>query len=239
MLELIQILQEWLTALIGDHSYALILTNLALTVFIILAYWVFYALVFRGFRALSRRVMKEDSAVQPLRIQKQEILSAAEVAAILNRIFQVISWVLRIFIVISFLNTILGLFSWTRDLAKMSTGLIRGAVFGIWQGFVDYIPDLITTLVIIFFAYLLLRLFRLVFVGVQRKRIRIPGFYPEWAKTSFALLRLLIIAMTLVVVFPYLPGWRGSSLRLRGHSGRATRFAFPTAKEKSSSVPLS
>jgi len=39
------------------------------------------ALVFRGFRALSRRVLKEDSDVQPLRIQKQEILSAAEVAA--------------------------------------------------------------------------------------------------------------------------------------------------------------
>jgi small-conductance mechanosensitive channel len=206
MLELIQILQEWLTDLIGDHAYTVLATNVALTVFIILVYWVFYALVFRGFRALSRRVLKEDSDVQPLRIQKQEILSAAEVAAILNRTFQVISWVLRIFIIISFLNTVLGLFHWTRDLAKMSTGLIRSAVSGIWQGFVDYIPDLITTLVIIFFAYLLLRLFRLIFMGVQRRRIKIPGFYPEWAKTSFALLRLLIIAMTLVVVFPYLPG---------------------------------
>jgi small-conductance mechanosensitive channel len=206
MLELIQILQEWLTDFIGDHPYTVVATNAALTVFIILCYWVFYALVFRGFRALSRRVLKEDSDVQPLRIQKQEILSAAEVAAILNRAFQAISWVLRIFIIISFLNTVLGLFSWTRDLAEQSTGLIRGAVSGIWQGFVDYIPDLITALVIIFFAHLLLRLIKLVFMGIQRNRIRIPGFYPEWAKTSFGLLRLLIIAMTLVVVFPFLPG---------------------------------
>ena len=206
MLELIQKLQEWLTASIGDHSYTVVATNLALTVFIILFYWLFYALVFRGFRALSRRVLKEDSDVQPLRIQKQEILSAAEVAAILNRIFQVISWVLRIFIIISFLNTLLGLFHWTRDLARQSTGLLRSAVSGIWQSFVDYLPDLITAVVIIFFAHLLLRLVKLVFVGIQRKRIRIPGFYPEWAKTSFGLLRLLIIAMTLVVVFPYLPG---------------------------------
>jgi len=105
MLELIQILQEWLTALIGDHAYTVLATNVALTVFIILVYWVFYALVFRGFRGLSRRVLKEDSDVQPLRIQKQEILSATEVAAILNRTFQAISWVLRIFIIISFLNT--------------------------------------------------------------------------------------------------------------------------------------
>jgi hypothetical protein len=127
MLELIQILQEWLSALIGDHPYTLVVTNLALTVFVLLIYWLIYALVFRGFRALSRRVLKEDSDVQPLRIQKQEILSAAEVAGILNRTFQVISWVLRIFIIISFLNTVLGLFSWTLVLAEKSTGLLRGA----------------------------------------------------------------------------------------------------------------
>ena len=80
MLVLIQKLQEWLTASIGDHSYTVVVTTLALTGIIILVYWLFYALVFRGFRSLSRRVLKEDSDVQPLRIQKQEILSGAEVA---------------------------------------------------------------------------------------------------------------------------------------------------------------
>ena len=206
MLVLIQKLQEWLTASIGDHSYTVVVTTLALTGFVILVYWLFYALVFRGFRSLSRRVLKEDSDVQPLRIQKQEILSAAEVAAILNRTFQVISWALRIFIILSLLNTVLGLFHSTRDLAAMGSNLLRSAVAGIWQSFVNYLPDLITSLVILFIAYLLLKLFNLVFMGVQRRRIKIPGFYPEWAKTSFSLLRVMIIAMTLVVVFPYLPG---------------------------------
>ncbi len=84
MLELIQTIQEWLRVSIGDYSYTMAVINLSLTVFIILIYWLVYAFVFRGFRALSRRVLKEDSDVQPLRIQKQEILSAAEVAAIMS-----------------------------------------------------------------------------------------------------------------------------------------------------------
>ena len=63
-------------------------------------------LVFRGFRALSRRVLKEDSQVQPLRIQKQEILSATEVAMILNRTLLAISWLLRLLIILSVINTI-------------------------------------------------------------------------------------------------------------------------------------
>ena len=46
----------------------------------------------------------------------------------------------------------------------------------------------------------------MVFNGVERRRIKVPGFYPEWSTTSFNLLRLMIIALTVVVVFPYLPG---------------------------------
>ena len=84
MLELIQTIQEWLRVSIGDYSCTMAVINLSLTVFIILIYWLVYALVFRGFRAFSRHVLKEDSDVQPLRIQKQEILSAAEVAAIMS-----------------------------------------------------------------------------------------------------------------------------------------------------------
>jgi small-conductance mechanosensitive channel len=71
---------------------------------------------------------------------------------------------------------------------------------------VAYLPDLFTALVIIGISYLFVRLFRLVFDGMARQRIKVPGFYPEWARTSYHLIRLLIIALTVVVVFPYLPG---------------------------------
>ena len=206
LLDLIQILQKWLLGLMGDYTYGTLITNLILFLFTTLVFWLFYAVVFRGFRALSRRVLKEDSPVQPLRIQKQEILSAEEMALILNRSLLALSWVLRLFIIIAFINTVLGLFEWTRELAKLMADFVHGALGGIWSRFVDYLPDLVTALIIIFIAHLTIRLCKLVFQGVERRRIKLPGFYPEWSKTSFNLLRLLIIAMTVVVVFPYLPG---------------------------------
>ncbi len=206
MLEVIQILQEWLLQLLDGNSQKMLITNLIIFVFTVFVYWLLYVLIFRGFRALSRRVRKEDSQVRPLRIQKQEILSAAEVAVILNRTLLAISWVLRLIIVLAFLNSILGMFKWTRDLARLISDNIRGAISNIWGSFTDYLPDLITALVIIFIAHLLIKLLKQVFQGVARRRIRVPGFYPEWSKTSFNLLRLMVIAMTVVVVFPYLPG---------------------------------
>jgi small-conductance mechanosensitive channel len=205
-LSLIQALQDFLLSWLGESRNALIITNAILVVFTIFMYWLVYIIVFRVFKKLSQRVLKEDSQVQPLRIQKQEILSASEVAVILNRALLAISWILRIWIIFGFLNTILGLFHWTRSASEGIAAFVAGIVGGMWRGFIDYLPDLITALVIIAVAHLIIKLFKLVFEGVARRRIKVPGFYPEWSKTSFSLLRLFIIALTLVVVFPYLPG---------------------------------
>jgi small-conductance mechanosensitive channel len=206
MLTLIQALQELLFDWLGDSTYAVHITNFILVVFTVFIYWLLYFIVTRVFRRLSQRVLKEDSRVQPLRIQKQEILSADEVAAILNRTFLGFSWFFRLWILFSFANTTLGLFEWTREGSEAMAGFVAGIVGGMWRSFIDYLPDLVTALIIIGFSYLIIKLFRQVFEGVGRRRIKVPGFYPEWSKTSYNLLRLMIIAMTVVVVFPYLPG---------------------------------
>jgi small-conductance mechanosensitive channel len=206
MLALIQALQDFLHEWLGDTSRALLITNAVLVLFTVFVYWLFYFIVFRVFNRLSRRVLKEDSQVQPLRIQKQEILSAREMAMILNSTLMAISWFLRLWIIFAFINTALGLFEWTRAASEAIAGFVGGIIGGMWSAFIEYLPDLFTALVIIGIAYMIIRLFRLVFEGVERQRIKVPGFYPEWSATSFSLLRLLIIAMTVVVVFPYLPG---------------------------------
>ena len=206
MLSLIQVLQKLLLGLLGESPNAVLITNTVLVIFTVFFYWLFYVLVFWFFRRLSRRILKEDSRVQPLRIQKQEILSAKEVATILNGALLAISWFFRLWVVFAFINTILALFAWTREASIAIAAFVGNTIGGIWSKFIDYLPELFTALVIIGFAYGVIRLFRLVFEGMERQRIKVPGFYPEWSRTSFNLLRLLIMAMTVVVVFPYLPG---------------------------------
>ena len=205
-LTIIQALQDWLTSLLGESTEATYTINAILVGFTVLMFWVVYFIVFRIFNKLSQRVLKEDSQVKPFRIQKQEILSASEMAGILNLTFQVISWVMRIYILLTFLNTILGLFDWSRDMSETLAGRFAAAVGSVFSAFINYIPDLITAIVIITISYGFVKLIRLVFEGVARQRIKVPGFYPEWSRTSYSLLRMLIIALTLVVVFPYLPG---------------------------------
>lgn len=205
-LTIIQTLQEWLNNWLGDTPQAGLIANTILVFFTIFMFWVIYLIVFRIFKRLSHRVLKEDSQVQPLRIQKQEILSSREVATILNGTFQVISWVLRIYLLLIFMNTLLGLFEWSRDVSESLAARFAGIVGAIFGAFIDYIPNLLTIIVICAVTYGILKLFKLVFDGIARQRIKLPGFYPEWSHTSYGLLKMLIIALTVVVIFPYLPG---------------------------------
>jgi small-conductance mechanosensitive channel len=71
---------------------------------------------------------------------------------------------------------------------------------------IAYLPDLLVIIVVILLARFVLHLLKIVFDGIAAKRIRLPGFYPEWSGTSYSLLRILIIALTMVIIFPYLPG---------------------------------
>jgi len=190
----------------GHTAQGVIITNTIMVALTVLLFWLFYGLVFRIFKRASNRVLGEDSRVRPLRIQKQEILSAQEVSRILNGTFLVISWLLRIYIVLAFVNTILALFDWSRDAAETLASRFADVVGRIFGAIIEYLPDLFTALVIVAIAYGVLKLFRLVFEGIERQRIKLPHFYPEWSRTSYSLIRLLVVALALVVVFPYLPG---------------------------------
>nr|WP_243431648.1 mechanosensitive ion channel family protein [Algoriphagus lutimaris] len=41
---------------------------------------------------------------------------------------------------------------------------------------------------------------------IGRGNLSIPGFYPEWAKPTFNLVKIIIYAFAFIVIFPYLPG---------------------------------
>jgi hypothetical protein len=74
------------------------------------------------------------------------------------------------------------------------------------QAFLGYIPELITIIVIVIFTRYVLRFIRFLSIEIEREKIKIPGFYPDWAKPTYNIIKLLILAFMFVVIFPYLPG---------------------------------
>jgi small-conductance mechanosensitive channel len=46
----------------------------------------------------------------------------------------------------------------------------------------------------------------MIFHGIEQNRIRIPGFYSDWANPTFNIARAVIVIFALIVIFSYLPG---------------------------------
>lgn len=92
--------------------------------------------------------------------------------------------------------------AWTSTLLNWILAPMRSALNGI----VNYLPNLFTILVIyLFFRYALVAV-RYFFDEIKRGNILINGFHPDWAVPTFNILRFVLYAFVLVIIFPYLPG---------------------------------
>jgi small-conductance mechanosensitive channel len=71
----------------------------------------------------------------------------------------------------------------------------------------DYIPNLITIIVLVVIFRYVLKFFRFIKTEIERGNLNVPGFYPDWANPTYQILRVLILAFMLIVIFPYMPGY--------------------------------
>jgi len=147
-----------------------------------------------------------ETRIQGLKIQHQRIMTAEDIARILHGTIKWVRVALKAILLLSFLNVVFVFFDWSRQVAMSILGNAIQTTKNLFLALVDYLPNLLVIVIVILLARLILHLLKIVFDGIASRRIRLAGFYPEWSGTSYSLLRVLVIALTLVIIFPYLPG---------------------------------
>ncbi|MCL2707660.1 MAG: mechanosensitive ion channel family protein [Defluviitaleaceae bacterium] len=100
----------------------------------------------------------------------------------------------------------LGLFPWT---AEWSYLLGSYAVFVFERAgtmALGVLPNILTILAILFASGLLLRFNKFIFDQLKRGKIKIAGFYPDWADTTRRIFKVFVVAFTVIIVYPRIPG---------------------------------
>ncbi len=110
-------------------------------------------------------------------------------------------------------DVVLGQFPWTRWLSDDLARLILGPLGTIALGIASYVPNLLFLAVLAIVTRFGLRMLRLYFDGVERGRVRLLNFEPEWALPTYKIARTLVLAIALVMAYPYLPGSGSEALR--------------------------
>ncbi len=146
------------------------------------------------------------ASLGPLRLGSLELVPALQVRRWVHRGIGLLVNLLRLLGAFVLISTALGLFQATAGLAGhlLDRLLEPVALFG--RALVAYLPSGLVLLVVVLATRTLLGLLKGLFEALGEGHRTAEGFDPDWARPTYTLVRLGVLAFALVLAFPYLPG---------------------------------
>jgi len=208
---------EVIQAYRDDRSPQLLLTNaayaLALTAILALLFWG----VRRFFRGLDKwAVAHVQTSLKSIASKSHQLIQADQVWTLVAGFLGALRVLTLLILVYFYLNTVLGLFPWTRQIALVLLELVLNPLQSLWLGFLRELPDIVFLVILFLVLRYLLKLTRMFFNGVARGRIKLRDFDPDWAFPTHRIVRFLMIIFAIIIAYPYIPG--SDSLAFKGVS---------------------
>ncbi|MBS1212204.1 MAG: MscS Mechanosensitive ion channel [Proteobacteria bacterium] len=191
--------------LLQDGLYAAVATIVLVSV-LALVVWIGRRLAVLMERRLHRHI-------HALGIQSFEIVRAERLWAALRGALGAGRALAILAIAIAYLHYVLALFPWTRNSANRLLDYLISPLVKIGQAIAADIPDLIFLAVLVVIVHYVLKLTRFFFDAVAGGSVKLAGFQPEWARPTFNIARVAIIAFALVVAYPYIPGSQSAAFK--------------------------
>ena len=162
------------------------------------------------FRKIQQLLLRHSFFEKGIKIKNYQILNKENMNYILTKVLFLLK--LIVFFIVIFVSIPVGLklFPSTQLWAERLLKLILDPLSQIGTAIVDYLPNLIIIGIIILIGRMVLKLMRYFLYEIERGALKIKGFYKEFAKPTYNILRILFICFIFIVIFPYLPG-SGSS----------------------------
>ena len=178
--------------------------GLALLVILITVILIYFTGKFFNWTALQIK-KQEDNRIKGFKIRDYTLFDAKRLLNLLLRLNTVLKWIAILFIIYIALPILFGIFPWTKNFAETLIGYVLNPVKNIAGSLWNYLPNLITIIVIlIVFRYILKGIYFLK-SEIEKGDLNLPGFYPDWANPTYQIIRILVYAFMIVAIFQYLP----------------------------------
>lgn len=168
-------------------------------------------LIFGINRLFSRRLArlirdKKDVWFNGFSIRNYQLLNSEREVSVILFLLKIIRYLLIIVALYVAIPLLFSIFPATKNLADTLFAWILSPVKMIVKGVVDYIPNLLIIAVIYLAFKYSLKGIKFLMHEIEVGNLVIPGFYADWSRATFNILRTVIYAFCFVMIFPYLPG---------------------------------
>lgn len=151
-------------------------------------------------------IVNRGKRIQGVQVRGYQLISPARQVRILWIIITAVKWMLILTAVYLALPMMLNLFPSTRGYTPVLLGYFLNPLRDMGASIVAYFPNLITIIVICVVFRYALKILKFFAGELRTGALHIPGFFPDWALPTYHILRVLLLAFLMIVIFPYLPG---------------------------------
>jgi len=178
--------------------------GLALVVYLLLRFrsWAIHFIESR----LQQRMAALENASRSI-VRAQQVWRVAEALLLFS------VGLLMVIVVALGVSEVLSLFPWMRGLGIALHDALVTPLFGAGRAFMDYLPKLVTLLLIVLLFSFLLKMMRTTFEAVEQGRLQFKGFDPEWTWPTFRLMRFGVLAFAVVMAYPFIPGSQSEAFK--------------------------
>jgi small-conductance mechanosensitive channel len=190
-----------------NYSLMKLLSRIGLVITVIASAWLIIWLIGRFSKWLLLFLGKrKDTWLRNLSYKDYTFLTSEKEYDIIKFLLKMLRWILYAILLYITLPVIFSIFPFTRGWANSLFSLIwtpfRGIIVAIW----NYLPSLFSIIVIVVVIRLFLRFIKYIFREIEEGRLKIAGFHTDWAMPTFGIVRFLLYAFMIVLIFPHLPG---------------------------------
>ena len=175
----------------------------------IVGIFIFFFLLKRFFRWLQSKADKIDRNVL---FKKKEVVKLFKFITprrekhIIKFAIRILRISISLFFLIIYLPFVFKFLPETKEYADKVLEYVMKPVYFLIDGFLEFLPGFFFIIVIVFITKYLLKFLKYLTGELEREAVRLDGFHADWAKPTFNLVRIVVIAFAAIICFPYIPG---------------------------------
>ena len=183
------------------------LKRIALAALTILVAGLIFLLVQKGTaRFITWVSTRKQGLFKDLSYKGYTFLTGEKELVLVIRAVKILKWIFLVILLYLSLPVLFSIFPFSRDWSDDILDWVLTPIGKIFESTLEYLPNLFSILVIIFFMRYLIKFIKFIFKEIESERLAVSGFHPDWAMPTYNIVRFLLFAFTLVLIFPYLPG---------------------------------
>lgn len=201
------IIDDKITLMKEENSLWQILKRAALFVIVIFCQYLILKLINFLFRKLRREIIwLKVHKLKPLVIKDYELLNTNYLCRILLVLCRFLRYAVLLFFFVITIPILFSIFPQTESLAMKIFNYIIDPIKMVVKAVFDYIPNLFIIAIIWYCVRYIVKGLRYISEEIKTEKLKIHGFYSDWAEPTFNIIRFLLYAFMIAMIYPYLPG---------------------------------